>query len=142
MAEDKEYFIDTNIFLRTLVKENEKSFSECFSFLELVKKKKLKACTSFLVLAEVNWTLGSFYKFSKDETIRAIKSIVNLKNLKICDGCAFQSAVALYEAHNIKFVDALIASNFAVQKRKAIIVSYDKDFDKLEATRIEPGKFI
>lgn len=39
------YFIDTNIFLRVL-KEDNKTFKDCFDFLDMIRDGKIKAFTS------------------------------------------------------------------------------------------------
>lgn len=136
------YFIDSNIFLRTLIKEDEKSFKECYQFLNLVQENKIKAFTSSLILAEINWVLESFYKFKKSEIIKALKSILNLKGLKIVDKTKPILAVEIFQNFNVKFIDALIASNLQVFKKQAIVISYDKDFDKMKIIRKQPKEII
>ena len=42
----------------------------------------------------------------------------------------------------MKFIDALIASHKSIQEEAAVIVSYDKDFDKLGILRKEPKDII
>ncbi len=49
-------------------------------------------------------------------------------------------ALEYFEAHNVKFIDALIASGPSFVKGEFILVSYDHDFDKLGIQRIEPDK--
>ncbi len=144
MKEHSLYFIDTNIFLRVLIKENEKTFGECFGILNKIKKGEIKAFTSSLVLAEINWVLGSFYRFSKFQVAESLKGIINLKGLKIVDKHNLRLAVSIYEKHNVKFVDALIASNFLIFRNKflAVVVSYDRDFDRIGIKRKEPGEFL
>ena len=134
------YFVDTNIFLRTLVKEDEKSFRECYSFLDLIKKRKILAFTSSLVVAEIDWVLESFYKFDRLEVIRALGSILRLKGLKIIDKFNLKLALKIFKEKNVKFIDALIASNPAIFRKEVIVISYDKDFDKIGLKRIEPKK--
>lgn len=136
------YFIDSNIFLRTLIKEDEKSFKECYQFLNLVQENKIKAFTSSLILAEINWVLESFYKFKKSEIIKALKSILNLKGLKIVDKTKPILAVEIFQNFNVKFIDALIASNLQIFKKQAIVISYDKDFDKMKIIRKKPKEII
>lgn len=133
------YFIDTNIFLRVLVKEDNKTFNDCFQFLNLVRDGKINAFTSGTVIAEINWTLLSFYKFTKEETLTALKGVLNLKSLKFNNEADLYLAAELYENFNIKFIDALIASNHLIYNKKAVVVSYDKDFDKLKLLRKEPN---
>ena len=136
------YVVDSNIFLRTLIKEDEKTFSDCFRFLEQIKRKNIRAFTSSFVLAEVTWTLLSFYHFPKEQVVKGLYSIVNLKNLKIIDTFDAFLAMKLYERNPIKFIDALLASHILVVQGKAKIISYDRDFDKLKVPRIEPRELV
>ena len=136
------YFIDTNIFLRLLVKDEEKTFNDCFKLLEHVREGKIKAFTSSIVLAEVCWTLLSYYQFPKEKTIKALKSILALKNLKISDNFEPQSAVELYAGKSVKFIDSLIVSLVKSKKEEITVVSFDKDFDKLNVRRVEPGEVV
>ena len=132
------YFIDTNVFIRVLVKDNEKFFRECLSFLNLIKKDEIRAFTSTLVLSEVEWVLDGFYKFEKQKVIEALDGIIKLKNLKIIDKFDPQLALDIFQKNNVKFIDALISSNPQIFQMKIIIISYDKDFDKLNVKRKEP----
>src|SRR3989344_4912908 len=134
------YFIDSNIFLRVLIKENPQVFNDCYSFLEAVKQNKFDAITNSLVLAEVNWTLSSFYKIAKKEIIERIKGILQLRGLKIIDSYNHLQALNLYKKFSIKYIDSLIASNEEIMTKKITIVSYDADFDKLHLLRREPGQ--
>jgi len=136
------YFIDTNIFLRVLVKEEEKAFRECVQVLNLIKQNKIKASTSSLILSEVEWILEVFYHFEKQKVVDALKSILNLKGLKILDKFDPRITLEIFQEKNVKFIDALIASNPLIFKKAAKVISYDKDFDKLKIIRIEPKAII
>lgn len=137
---DSSFFLDTNIFLRIIVKDDPKKVGDCENLIRLISKKEIRAYTSSLVLAELVWTCLGFYKISKAEIIKIIQGIVSIKNLKIEDKTNPFLAIQTYEFHGIKFIDALIASNPAIVKGKAKIVSYDKDFDKLGVGRVEPDQ--
>ena len=140
----KEYncFIDSNIFLRTLLRDEEETFKDCVSFLNEIKKGEIKAFTSNLILAEINWTLLKFYKFPKEKVIEGLYSISRLKNLRIIDKFNANLAIEIYKKLPIKFIDALIASNPRILKKEVMIISYDKDFDKLNVIRKEPKEVI
>ena len=134
------YFIDTNIFLRVLIKEEK--FEECYQFLDLVRQNKIKAITSSPVMAEIDWVLEGFYKFEKMEVIKGLKSILKLKGLRIIDKMDVSLAIEFYKNYNIKFIDALIASNPKIFKKEITIISYDKDFDKINVLRKEPKEIL
>lgn len=136
----KRYFIDSNIFLRTIVKENQRVFKDCRSFLQLIKSNQIKAFTCGLVLAEVLWVLSSYYHVKKPGLIEALKSILNLRGLRVIDKIDYLAAEKIYENYNVKFIDAVIASIKEIQEKKWIVVSFDKDFDRIGVNRKEPGE--
>lgn len=142
MKERERYFLDTNIFLRVLTRDSAQEFSDCFALLEGVKTGRILAFTSSLVLAEINWTLLKTYTFPKERVVAGTDSVLRLRNLKIVDDFEPQLGLLLYKEHSVKFIDALLASHELVQERKAIVVSYDKDFDKLGVLRKEPKQII
>jgi predicted nucleic-acid-binding protein len=134
----KKYFIDSNVFLRVLVRDNEEMFQKSYSFLESVKNGEKKACTSSFVIAEVQWVLSNFYKFPKEKSIAAISGILALSHLKILSDHSIQLAVELYKNNAIKFVDTILASHTFFTQKNAVMLSYDKEFDKIKIKREEP----
>lgn len=133
------YFIDTNIFLRVLIQEDRKMFEQSKTFLEKVKRNKLSAVTGTIVISEIVWTLGSYYKFSKKEVLRAVRGILNLSGLKVIDDYDLKKSLAIYEDNKCKYIDAVIAGMSNVQSGAWEIVSYDKEFDKLGVKRMLPS---
>lgn len=136
------YFIDTIIFLRTLIKEDKKTFNECYRFFETVKQGKIKAMTGNLVLAEAGWTLSSYYGFPKTKVVQALEGIINLGGLQIIDGYQPRVSLELYKAKQVKYIDTLIASIKGIQEKRLTVISYDEDFDKLGVLRKEPQEVI
>lgn len=136
----KPIFIDTNIFLRILTKDNKKMFSDCVELLTAVKVGKIEAFTSTLVLSEIVWTLGTTYDFSRERIANAIKSIINISGMKIVEGHEIILAMDFFERFSVKFIDSLIASISNIQRGNWVLVSYDKDFDKLGVKRLEPSE--
>jgi predicted nucleic acid-binding protein len=138
----KQYFIDSNVLLRVIVRDSEKSFRECFDFLQKVEGGKINAVTSNVVLAEVVWVLDSFYKMSKTKIVEALEKMRSSRFFKLVDNFDFDLALSFYSRYGIKYVDAIMASNHNIQSKKWTVVSYDKDFDKLGVIRKEPSQIV
>ena len=136
------YFLDSNIFLRPIVKDDIKKVKECEEVFKKIKDGKIKVFTSNIILAELVWVGQRFYKIKKEELVEVLKSILDFKNLKIRDDFNSRLAIEIYEKKSVKFIDALIASNPAIFRKEIIVVSYDKDFDKIGIKRIEPKKIV
>lgn len=107
--------------------------------MEKIKKGDLKAVTSSLVLAEIGWTLGSYYKFDKTDIVKSIKSIISLHGLTITDEVDWLYALDVYDSKKIKLIDCLIASKKEIRGKKWTVVSFDQEFDKLGLKRVEPS---
>ncbi|MFA6436923.1 MAG: PIN domain-containing protein [Candidatus Paceibacterota bacterium] len=132
------YFIDTNIFLRMIVKDDKQSAKDCELLFNKIKQGEISATISTLILAEIQWTLKSFYGLEKQQITTILKSISEMKYLKIRDKHNATVMLELYEKHNVKFIDALIASCPDILNKKMTVISFDKDFDKLKILRKEP----
>lgn len=132
------YLLDTNIFLRILSGLDSDQKGECELLLRKVEKGNIKVVVPNLVLSEIVWTLTSYYRHSKQEIVNAVKSILNIANIKFVDGYDIFLGMTFFEKKSVKYIDSLIASIDEVQKKRWIVISYDKDFDKLGVKRLEP----
>lgn len=139
---DYKYFLDSNIFLRPIIKDDFEKAKECEELFKKIKKGTIRAFTSSLILSEIIWVGSSFCKIKKGDLIRAVRGILDFKNLKIIDHFDSRLAIEMYEKYSVKFIDALIASNPRIYKKEVIVVSYDKDFDKIGVKRITPARII
>lgn len=133
------YFIDTNIFVRLIMREDKQITKECDDFFEQVKFGKLEAVTSTLVLAEVGWLLKSYYRLPKLKVVQSLKGIGSLGGLKIEGESSWFDAINLYGKYNVKLTDAMIAAIPQIADKEWTIVSYDEDFKKLPVKWKKPG---
>ncbi len=141
MKEPK-YFLDSNIFLRPIVKDDVRKVEECELLFEKIKRGKIKCFTSNLVLAEIVWVSKSIYGLRKEEIIKILKGIFGFKYIKFINNFNPLLAVEIFQNFDVKFIDALIASNPRIYQKKITVVSYDTDFDKLDIIRKEPEKIV
>lgn len=134
-------FIDTNIFLRVIVRDHPTQTTECERIIEALREGRMEAMTCHLVLAELVWTCLRFYKLPKKDVVRLVRGVASMPHLSIVDDFDTLRALASYEAHNVKFVDAMIASHTFLVRAHGLILSYDADFDALGIPRVEPAAF-
>ena len=139
---ENSFFFDTNIFLRVVTEGDKTKTVECDQIFDMLRSGKIYGLTSEIVLSEFVWTSLSFYKFHKKEIIDLLKGITSLKHLQIRSKANMLRAVEIYSQYNVKYIDALIASDSALSDTCMPILSYDKDFDKLGIKRYEPKQVI
>ena len=131
-------FVDTNIFLRFLIKDSEASYSKSFSLFKKASEGKINLLTSTLVIFEIVWTLESFYKVEKSEIVEKVLGILNLPNLEVEKAEILLQALILWKDENIDFADAYNYC-FLLGESVDCIYSYDKHFDRLlSIKRLEP----
>ena len=126
----KKLFVDTNIFLRFILKDNLRQAEKVKDLFKAAEGKKVVLKTNVLVIAEFAWTLKSFYKFSKKKICNRIKKILQLDFIQIDEKDSVLEAINIFEKKNVDFIDCL---NFVFAKdRQLKIASFDRDFDKLD----------
>jgi len=134
----KKKFIDTNIFLRYLTGDDPSKYDNCREIFRKAIEGKIALATSGMVIAELVWTLLSYYKVAKAEVVEKISIIVSTENVYIPDKNIITDALVLYSRKNIDYIDAY---NAVFMKYHTLdeIYSYDRDFDAIEGIkRSEP----
>ena len=131
-------FVDTNIFLRYLTKDDPSKYERCREMFKKVLGGEMAISTSGMVIAELIWTLLSYYKVPKAEVIEKVSVILGTKSLFIPEKDVLADALVLYARKNIDFIDAY---NAVFMKYHGLrqIYSYDEDFEMIEdLSRQEP----
>ena len=136
----RQKFIDANVFLRFITKDDERKKWKIFKLFELADKGRVDLITLEVVIAEVVYILFSkkLYSLSAKKIKLVLTPIIEMRGLKM----ARKSTVLLALSHmvdkKIDFKDALIAASMVKQKIKEVY-SYDRDFDKFKKIkRVEP----
>ena len=70
------YFVDTNLFLRYLTNDVPKQARLLEKLIEKSRQGKIRLITNSMVIAEIVWTLQSYYKYPKKKIDEIVSSIV------------------------------------------------------------------
>jgi predicted nucleic acid-binding protein len=131
-------FLDSNILLRVLTKDDPQKAAVAFSLLEAVDRGDQRLATSPAVIFEVAHTLRSFYGVSKSDVARLLAPILDMRGLQLPDRDILLQALQLSVDSNVSLVDAY---NAEYMRRDGIgcIYSWDQDFDTFSwLKRVEP----
>jgi predicted nucleic acid-binding protein len=132
-------FLDANVFLRFLTGDDPAKASACKELFERAERRELDLHTNELILAELAWTLKSFYRRPREEILGALQDIADLKNLHLPRKRVIVKALELYQRFNVDFVDAYNAADMEDRGIK-VMCSYDKDYDRIDVPRLAPGE--
>lgn len=133
-------FLDTNILLRYLTRDDEEKARACLALLLRVERGEEVVVTSDLVIAEIVFTLQSprQYGLSRDRVRQLLEPIISLRGLRLPRKALYARAFDLYCQRNISFTDAY---NIAYMEAQGLgeVYSYDADFERVEGIkRVEP----
>src|SRR5436853_4394605 len=103
-------FLDTNIMLRYLTRDDEKKANACYTLFQRVKQGEETLITSETIIAEVIFVLSSpsHYDLSHEEISKRLQPLLTLRGLKFPKKKACLRAVELYAQHpTLDFEDVL-----------------------------------
>lgn len=134
-------FLDTNIILRYLTRDDEIKAQACFELFQRVTTGKETLITTEVIIAEVAYVLASSknYHLSHEDIRSRLLPILTLRGLHLAQKQVCLRALELYAQHSdLDFEDAFSVS-FMERETIREIYSYDTDFDQFPLiTRQEP----
>lgn len=121
--------VDANVILRFLLNDNKDLFLKAKEIFSKGEKGLLKIYLDEVVVAEVVWTLSSFYKIKKADIVDRIEKIL-LQDWIVSDRKdEILNSLGLYREKNLSYIDCWM---FAVVKKQGFLLeTFDKDLKKL-----------
>ena len=135
-------FLDTNVILRYLTRDDEAKAEACYRLFQRVKDAEEEVVTCEAIVTEVVYVLSSPrapYRLSHEEVRERLMPILTLRGLKLGQKRIYLHALDIYASSPfLDFEDALAIAHMA-RLGVTEIVSYDRDFDRIAGLRrVEP----
>lgn len=126
----KVIYIDTNIFIRFLVKDVPFQLKESKDIFNQIKEEKLNGFISILVINESIWILENYYKLKREDYLPDFLKLLSLPKIAIeeIEKNLLITILSYYKRTRLDFTDVYLF--YTADNRK--IVSFDKDFEKLK----------
>lgn len=133
-------FVDTNVFLRFLTRDDPRKAEQARKLFQDAVDGRVTLVISLMVVAEIVWTLESFYKLSKQDVAAKVETILNTPNLECPEGELALYALDLYTTKNVDFIDAYHVFLLKSQGLSRIVTYDRKHFKRMPDLEIvEPG---
>lgn len=100
------HFVDTNLFLRYLTDDIPEQAQAVDRLLKRAEQGEIELHTTVLTIAEIVWTLESYYELKPKDVQDRIVAILNTPGIKVEHAKMVAKAMILYADANIDFVDA------------------------------------
>lgn len=98
-------FVDTNYFLRFLIRDDEKHYLVARKLFEDGAMGKTKLFTSDVVIFELKWVLSSFYMKNKQEIIDVLQNVLAMQFVDLAEKDMLIETVALFKNSTLEFED-------------------------------------
>lgn len=135
-------FLDANVILRYLTRDDEAKAQACYALFQRVKQGEEDLFTCEAIVTEVVYVLSSPrapYRLSHEEVRGRLLPILTLRGLRLPQKRIYLRALDLYASSSfLDFEDSLAIAHM---ERRGVreLLSYDRDFDRVQGIqRVEP----
>lgn len=125
-------FIDTNFFVRFLIKDHPDRFRIAKQLFQQAGKESLELISSVVVFFEIHWVLKSYYQKDKAALVENMLKLLKLPILFDDRHLLFES-VRLYQSSSLTLEDCYNL-NFAKEQNVKIFKTFDQKLAKLYTT--------
>ena len=121
-------FLDTNVWLRYFLRDQEEHFKSCLTLFEYIEQGKIQPYTSSIVFLEIQYVLEKVYEVEKKIVQKHIEQAFGMRKLTIIDKTVFKDAWKLHIQKKVKLSDSLIATQIPSH---VILCTFDQALLKL-----------
>ena len=134
-------FADTNLFLRYLTNDVPAQADAVEKLLRRASDGEVILTINSLVIAEIVWTLESYYGLSRSDIRDKVLAILNTPGLEAENGVLLLEAIFWYADKNIDFIDAFSAAWMFAEGLETTYSFDRKHFSRIEGIRVHvPGE--
>ncbi|RMD64454.1 type II toxin-antitoxin system VapC family toxin [Candidatus Parcubacteria bacterium] len=130
-------FIDTNVFLRYILNDVPEQADAVERLLHRAARGEIALITNSMVIAEIVWTLESFYRVPKEQVQRVVLGILNTPGLDVADADLVLLAIDAHVTKNVDFIDAYNAAWCLKHGIEAVCTFDRKHFSRLEGISVQ-----
>lgn len=129
--------LDTNVLVRFLTNDDPRKANRCAKLFRRAAKGEVVLRLSDVCLAELVWTLESYYGLDRRDIAGKISAVLNTDGFEADNESLWLDAMRRYAESNVDLVDAYHAAKAA--QEGCPVCSYDRDFDRFhDLQRVEP----
>lgn len=125
----KKFFVDTNVFLRFLLKDNQKLYQQAKNYFLQAKEGKISLILLPEIIFEIDYVLRGVYSLPKEERSKILSTLVKSPDLEIKERSLLIETIEKYKKINVDLFDIYLFEK--AKELKAEVISFDTDFKKI-----------
>jgi uncharacterized protein len=130
------WFVDTNLFLRYLTNDIPEQADSFERILKRAAIGEIHLVSNSMVIAEIVWTLESFYKLSSNQVQEKVLAILNTPGLEIKDEDLVLQAILWHDEKSVDFIDAYNAAWMEKSGLNAVLTFDRAHFNRFTGFRV------
>lgn len=123
-------FVDTNYFLRFLLRDNETQHKQVRQLFESGARSEAELVTSVIVFFEIYWVLRSFYGKQKEEISTILNGLLDMKFIDFENETLLHKAIQRFGQSGVSLPDAYNLE-YAKRHKAAAFATFDEKLAKL-----------
>lgn len=128
-------WVNANVLLRLITGDPPELAQRALKLVERAELGEVTLRLSPLVVAEMVWVLGSFYRYSRSQIAEVLLPLVTAKGVGLEDAQVVAALDRMATA-NVEFIDAFLAET--ARRQGGAVASFDRDFSRLGVDWVEP----
>ncbi|HBQ50697.1 hypothetical protein A3B42_00880 [Candidatus Daviesbacteria bacterium RIFCSPLOWO2_01_FULL_38_10] len=124
------FLVDANAFLRFFLNDIPKQKKEFERLLKKAEKSKVLLIVPQIIIFEIDFALRKYYRFSKEEVVDKLQTIVETPFLEIEDSLIFREAIQIYSGNNLSLTDCFLYVKAKEENRQ--LFTFDKALKNLQ----------
>ncbi len=121
--------LDSNVFLRYLLKDIPAQYKEAEVLFRKAKKGKIELIVPQIVIFEIAFALSKYYSFPKEVVVQKIGSILATDYFQVQDKNIFSDCLPVYMSLNLSLSDCFI--KYFARGQGIQIFTFDKALRKI-----------
>jgi predicted nucleic-acid-binding protein len=124
-------WLDTNVILRYLLRDHEEMFKRVNLLFDKACLGEMELYINILIIAELVWTLESFYEYEKKEIFTVLMQLIDSRGIQVMEKETVKKALVVYMEKNVDFIDAYLSEYAASSGLPTIFTLNRKHFARL-----------
>ncbi|MGO9271657.1 MAG: PIN domain-containing protein [Terriglobia bacterium] len=121
----EEVLLDTNVILRHALADDPAHQQQARRLFEQAGEGKLRLLVPSLVIAQVVWTLESFYRASREYIAGLLRALLATPGVTAIEPRVASRCIEIYRAHNLEIVDAYLVA-LAEETKTSVLATFNK----------------
>ena len=130
-------WVDANVLLRLITGDPPEMAQRALRLVEQAELGEVTIKLSPLVVAEMVWVLGSFYRYPRTQIAEVLLPLVSARGVSLEEAEQVMAALDRMATANIDFIDAFLAET--ARCRGGTVASFGRDFSRLGVNWVEPN---